>query len=70
MNRMDIEIATINAIKTIAEIKFQKDLISPETYKYAISAISNGRNKRTKVDHLVYEREELYPTKNILNYLE
>jgi len=23
-------------------------------------------NKRTKVDHLVYEREELYPTKNIL----
>ena len=70
MNRMGIEIATINAIKTIAEIKFQKDLISPETYKYAISAISNGRNKRTKVDHLVYEREELYPTKNILNYLE
>jgi len=43
MNRMDIEIATINAIKTIAEIKFQKDLISSETYEYAISAISNGR---------------------------
>ena len=58
MNRMDIEMATINAIKTLAEIKFQKGPISLETYEHIISAISSRRNKKAKVDHLVFERKE------------